>query len=41
MDLVLRHQPGAVGRLIFRVWHGEERVGTILSETLGSRTFWV
>ncbi|WP_336801688.1 hypothetical protein [Kaistia sp. MMO-174] len=40
IGLVLRHEPGAAGSEIYRVWNGEERVGTILQETVGLTTFW-
>lgn len=38
--LALRREPGAAGSEIYRVWSGEERVGTILRETVGLTTFW-
>ncbi|WP_336801791.1 hypothetical protein [Kaistia sp. MMO-174] len=39
-SLILRHEPGAAGSEIYRVWSGDERVGTIRREDVHAATYW-
>lgn len=39
-SLVLRHEPGAVGAVIYRVWNDDECIGTVRSETVHGLTRW-